>query len=74
MYAPNVNKSEAIRLINEMAKCDCWAMITCNYEEKSIELHAENIEDAESVIIGYILASDSLKDKLITALKDKYEI
>ena len=71
MYAPGVDRGEAMRLINEIAASDIWLTLTGNIHTREIYMHTDVIENAEALLVSYICSNEKLRERVITILKLK---
>lgn len=71
MYAPGIDRAEAMRLINEIAASDIWLTLTGNINTREIFMHTDVIENAEALLVSYVCSNEKLRERLITILKLK---
>jgi len=70
MYAPGIDRGEAIRLVNEIALSDVWVTLTGNIPKREITMHSDSsTERSHALIISYIVSNSKLREKLLEILK-----
>lgn len=69
MYAPGVDRGEAMRLINEIAVSDIWVTLTGNINTREIQIHSEDTEKAQALIIAYICSNHTIRERLLEIIK-----
>jgi hypothetical protein len=63
MISPNVDRAEAIRLINEIAMADVWLALTFSIKDSTFLIHSEmKSDDARTLIAAYALHDQKLLD------------
>ena len=70
MLSPYTNRSEAMRLINELVMSDVWMALSGDLKRKEITLHSDKgTEFAHALIVAYVVANEDLRNSLIKTLK-----
>ena len=68
MISPNVDRAESIRLINNIGMSDLWCAIT--FKDGNMFLHSDSLEEAETMIVSYVISNQDILQKIINALNE----
>jgi hypothetical protein len=72
MISPHIDRSEAMRLINEIGMADVWMAITFSTKDNEIKLHADHGKEIAYLLLSsYIMKDKEFLNFLFNRLNDE---